>query len=102
MSDKPTTLPDLSESLAPDLDQAIRSYHAFKQEKMPEDPKGFTAYHNACKSALMHIALLLKLIQGAPSPSSVADNSPNWIIQARQALQNEAREEEDTDDLFFD
>ncbi len=101
MSDKPTELPDLSELLIPDLKQALCSYHEFKQKQAPDKPKEFTAYHNACKSALMHIALLLKLIQNAPTTTSSKSDSPNWIMQARQALQPET-EEEDTDDLFFD
>ena len=94
MSDKPI-LPDLSESLKSALFQAVRSYEVFKQAEIPQDAKGFTAYHNACKSALTHIALLMKLIQGSSveAPSS----EPDWLSAARLALNEET---EETRDLF--
>ena len=94
MSDKPI-LPDLSESLRSALMQAVRSYEVFKQADIPQDAKGFTAYHNACKSALTHIALLMKLIQGSSADTPSAE--PDWLAVARSALSEET---EETRDLF--
>ena len=94
MSDKPI-LPDLSESLKSALIQAVDSYETFKQADIPQDAKGFTAYHNACKSALTHIALLMKLIQSSSVDTSSSE--PDWLSQARLAL---AEETEETRDLF--
>lgn len=90
MSDK-STLPDLSEYLKSGLKQAILSYEVFKKNEVPSDAKGFTAYHNACKAALMHIALLVKLFQGQSAPS---DSETDWLQMARDAL---AESEEDND-----
>ena len=96
MSDKPR-MPDLSESLAAELQRAVSSYEAFKQAEIPTDAKGFTAYHNACKAALMHMALLMKLMNGEKTDPGTAE--PDWLAAARSALATET-EEEDNDDVF--
>lgn len=78
------------------LERAVDSYQTFQQSEIPTDAKGFTAYHQACKAALTHIALLLKMI-----PSENPDGLPqtDWVALARDALQS--REDED-DSLFAD
>ncbi len=96
MSDKPK-MPDLSAYLRSGLEQAVHSYSDFKKIKISNEPKDFTAYHNACKSALMHIALLLKLIQNTTNTENQTA-VPDWLQMARQALQSES---EETDDAFF-
>ena len=96
MSDKPK-IPDLSVHFKSGLEQAVHSYLDFKKTKVANEPKDFTAYHNACKSALMHIALLLKLIQNtANSDNQTVDT--DWLKIARQALQTES---EESDEAFF-
>lgn len=77
------------------LERAVNSYQTFQQSEIPTDAKGFTSYHQACKAALTHIALLLKLI---PEDSGV-DPQTDWLTLAREALQS--REDED-DSLFAD
>ncbi len=47
------------------LRQALASYHTFSGNEIPEDSKGFSAHHNACKVAVAHIELLLKLANWA-------------------------------------
>ena len=94
MSDK-SFKTDLSEQLSCGLKEAILSYQRFQKNEIPSDAKGFTGYHNACKAALMHIALLLKLIPESDKETSVETN--DWLAQARQALQTE-----DEDELFID
>ncbi len=61
------------------LETALLSYHEFAEEEAtaPEDPEGagkdekakhFKAHHDACKVALAHIELLLKLARLADLP----------------------------------
>ncbi len=102
MSDNPT-FPDLSEHLVRDLQRALSSYQTFEQGDIPTDAKGFTAWHNACKSALLHIALLVKLIQTTPrlSKDKTNDTAIDWLSKARDALK-QLPTEEWTDNAFFD
>lgn len=93
MSDKPT---DLSEYLKAGLDQAVQEYVNFKKNDIPTDAKGFTAYHNACKAVLTHIALLMKLIQGTHKPTETM--TTDWIEMAERAL----GKDEDSDEMLFD
>ena len=94
MSDKPFKT-DLSEQLSRGLKEAIQSYQQFQKTEIPSDAKGFTGYHNACKAALMHIALLLKLIPDSGEGETMEKN--DWLTQARLALKTE-----DEDELFPD
>lgn len=94
MPDK-SRLPDLSESFKSGLRRAVQSYEDFKEQEIPFDAKGFAAYHNACKSALLHIALLLKMSQ--VSQTSNASSAENWVEAARVALDDDM---EENDDLF--
>ncbi len=102
MSDN-SLFPDLSEHLSRDLQRALDSYQTFEQGDIPTDSKGFTAWHNACKSALLHIALLIKLIQTTPRPSDEKEvNTPaDWLTKAHDALKNLPTEDW-TNDAFFD
>lgn len=93
MSDK-SAESDLSAYLKSGLNHAIQSYESFRQSDIPDDAKGFTAYHNACKSALLHISLLMKLIQGTNTPP--LPEGPDWLAAARHAL-----ETEEDDDMLF-
>ena len=75
------------------LRRAISSYRSFQQADIPTDPKGFTAYHNACKAALLHIALLMKLL---PEQSETGDSKmPDWIALAQNALKDKTEITED-------
>ena len=55
----------LAEFLPDALATALQSYHSFARTEIPEDAKGFSAHHSACKMAISHIDLLLKLAQWA-------------------------------------
>ena len=94
MSDK-SCFPDLSASLKSGLSRAVQSYEEFKEQDIPYDAKGFAAYHNACKSALMHIALLLKMSQS--NRGSDAPAAETWVEAARSALLDDM---EENDDMF--
>ena len=54
---------DVGKDLSPALQKAIDDYLNFSEARAPTDIKEFNAYHTACKSALLHIALLVKLTQ---------------------------------------
>lgn len=71
------------------LEKAVQSYQAFASSPPPMDAKEFNAYHGACKSALMHIALLEKLIELRPEKSPDSFPLDEWIQAARQELKNE-------------
>ena len=44
------------------ITRALESYHDFFDNHRPEnDPKKFAAHHSACKIAIAHVELLLKL-----------------------------------------
>lgn len=51
----------LKKSLPKKISQVMESYETFSELSIPEDAKGFTAHHNACKSAVIHAETLLKL-----------------------------------------
>jgi len=89
MTDKALT-EEILMPLRAGLKRAVDSYQRLLQEEIPPDAKGFTAYHNACKAALMHIALLMKLMVG--SAPEKADNEPDWLELAKEALKPETEE----------
>lgn len=62
------------------LDIALQSYHSFARSEIPDDAKGFSSHHNACKIAIAHIELLLKLAKWAHLPD---DNVVNEDHQRR-------------------
>lgn len=48
---------------------ALSSYHSFMcGHDVPDDAKGFSAHHSACKVAIAHIELLIKLARWADLP----------------------------------
>lgn len=91
--DKEKALKDL---LCPYLQQALNQYTAFVGQECPTDAKGMSAYQNACKSALSHIAFLIKLMNGQEIEDEPENDLQNWIKKAKEnpALQ------EDTDVEF--
>jgi len=71
------------------LDKAVQSYQDFVRFSPSMDAKEFNAYHSACKSALMHIGLLEKLIEAKQEQNPVQLNLSDWINSARQELKDE-------------
>ena len=75
--------------LQPFLEKAVQSYQAFANENCPMDAKEFNTYHSACKAALVHIALLNKILD---TPEIVPPQEPNLldlIHQAKEDLKDE-------------
>ena len=50
------------ENIPEKLLNALSDYDCFTKQASPTDAKSFAAYHTACKSALSHILLLMKLL----------------------------------------
>lgn len=75
----------LNEFLSPYLDKALEQYVAFIGQECPLESKAMTAYHNACKAALSHVALLMKLMNGEEIDEQDSQNDlKDWIQKARQ------------------
>ncbi len=72
-------------SIATFLPEAIKttlnSYHEFSSGIVPDDAKGFSAHHSACKVAIAHIELLIKLARWADLPDkTIEDEAENDIL----------------------
>ena len=52
---------ELQETLPGLIEVATHSYQTFVATPPPDDARGFTAYQAACRSALTHLQLLIKL-----------------------------------------
>lgn len=73
------------------IERAIASYHAFaKDEPQSTDPKEFAAHHAACKAALAHLDLLLKIarITDTPAPETTDGSDDRLVLltKAREAV----------------
>ncbi len=94
----------LSTLLPPLLENAAASYQTFASLQPPDDAKGFTAHHSACKAALAHLDLLAKLARWAEGkeeapPAAEPDATDRLLAEAQAALAEYAdMEDGDTDD----
>lgn len=83
-----TKIEDLSRGqIAAFLPDAIRaaltSYQKFSNKKVSDEEKEFKDHHNACKVAISHIDLLLKLARWADLPDgALADQNNQKILVA--------------------
>lgn len=69
---------------------ALASYDLFLGRDVPENAKEFKAHHDACKVAIAHIELLIKLAQWADLPDAESEdeghkNALAAMIAAAQA-----------------
>lgn len=96
---------DLRAGLATRLPGRIRDllgeYDTFAGAPAPEDAKGYVAHHAACKAALQHADMLIKLLRwaegGEPeAPSAEADDLGRLLARARQAVDEEEGEDDDS------
>jgi len=78
----------LAERLMQLAEQIAEGYCAFAVGIVPDETKVFAAHHTACKAALAHLELLLKLSR-AIAPECGAEIQPTALIaDARRALVN--------------
>ncbi|KAF0109742.1 MAG: hypothetical protein FD149_2777 [Rhodospirillaceae bacterium] len=62
------------ETLAKRIAQAVKSYDGFVGEVPPADVKGFAAHHAACRAALAHVDMLVKLARWAEGKGTMTDS----------------------------
>lgn len=83
------------------LDRALLSYAAFAAAEAPtEGAKDFAAHHTACKTAVAHIELLIKLARWADLEDAAREAEAQRALIAAElaAAAREAGEEEDGSD----
>ena len=85
------------------LDTALDSYEAFLAQEVDPEPKAFGAHHTACKAAIIHIELLLKMIRSieAETPQTTQSNHTDietLLSKAKAELAQHARNKEGTED----
>lgn len=81
----------ISEFLPDAIAQALTSYYRFARQEAPPEAKDFSAHHNACKVAIAHIELLIKLARWADLPDK--DGGDQNIQAMLSAVMTEAQAE---------
>jgi hypothetical protein len=79
----------MSAAMPERLAAAMNSYDGFALASPPTEAKAFAAHHAACKAALAHVELLLKLTRwatGKEEGSSEGDDLGRLIAEARGIL----------------
>jgi len=77
---------EVGRELTPALEKALKDYLAFSGRPAPDDTKEFNAYHTACKAALLHVALLVKLTQKETQAESVIPDISTLLEGAKKEL----------------
>ena len=77
---------EVGKDLVPALQKALKDYLIFEQAEAPASTKEFNAYHTACKAALLHIALLIKLTQNETPDDSIVPDLSVLLEQAKKEL----------------
>lgn len=91
---------NLQKTLPEKVSQVLESYETFSERPIPEDAKGFSAHHSACKSAVIHAETLLKLAKwtedgsAETNASSGTEDILKLLAEARAELDG-AEDEQD-------
>jgi hypothetical protein len=72
----------IAEFLPDAIARTLKSYRGFSEQKPAEEARDFYAHHNACKVAISHIELLIKLARWADLPDEGAEDHNQQIILA--------------------
>ncbi len=87
----PLTSQEMREKIARNLpaafDAAITSYNEFFNQTPTDDAKAFSAHHGACKAAIAHMQLLIKLADWVENDA--ADEDMAQLQASRQIAQEE-------------
>lgn len=88
----------LKKTLPEKISQVMESYENFSELPIPDDAKGFSAHHNACKSAVVHAETLLKLARWTTDEENLntappADDLQEIIAEAQKEYDEFADEE---------
>lgn len=88
----------LKRSLPGRISQAVAVYDGFAGQPPAETAKEFTAHHGACKAALSHIDLLVKLLRWAADELKEEESADlseaDLLARARAALSDDSDEED--------
>lgn len=76
------------------ISKTLQSYEGFILSEEVGDAKEFTAHHNACKVAISHLELLLKLASWAEIPTSEGDQYLSHILNEAQKRVSEHHAQE--------
>lgn len=83
----------IAEVLPDALRRALDSYHAFMRDStMPDEPGEFSKHHNAAKTAISHIQLLLKLAQWAELPEAQGSSDTAHNRELAQVIREASRD----------
>ncbi len=79
----------LLKTLPERIAEVIADYEEFASLETPEDAKGFAAHHAACKAAIAHVELLLKLAKWSEGENFTqnGEDAEALIAKARSALE---------------
>lgn len=88
----------IAESLPHAIDFALQSYRKFYANETYADAKDFSAHHTACKTAIAHIELLLKLASWAKLPDEDTDDELAALLSDAEAELKKYNAEEDEDE----
>lgn len=80
------------------IDHAIQSYRDISKAETTEAVKKVSAHHSACKAAIAHIELLLKLAAWAQLPRDDEDTDLIALMINAQAELDKHKEEEGCDE----
>lgn len=87
----------LRKTLPERISEVINSYENFSEQPVPDDAKGFSAHHSACKSAVIHAETLLKLAEWTDEEETVKkpDEENDKILEILNEAQNEMNDDEE-------
>ena len=83
----------IAEFLPDAIRSALTSYQKFSNKKVSDEEKEFKDHHNACKVAISHIDLLLKLARWADLPDDdLSDkNNQRVLVASIEEAENELK-----------
>ncbi|MDP7142127.1 MAG: hypothetical protein QF692_02505 [Alphaproteobacteria bacterium] len=85
------TRQQISDFLPDAISRALTSYYRFSRQDAPAEAKEFSAHHSACKVAIAHIELLIKLARWAELPDAESGDANHQVVLA--AMMREAQQE---------
>ncbi len=74
---------EIAKALPCAIKTALESYKRFSEQEELGDAKEFKAHHDACKVAIAHIELLLKLADGVGAEKSQEDSEYDQGVMSR-------------------
>ena len=83
----------LKKTIPEKVSQVMESYESFAEQPIPEDAKGFSAHHSACKSAVVHAETLLKLAKWTDEDNALSSLQPQVPTEDMLNLLEEAHNE---------